>query len=82
MRGLEALVVFLVWWAVWSLLDAVLLKFTPCSELAVLAVAFIVWWCLGGRNQHSTSRDPPRSGPHVIYDTPLNPSPRPPQPQP
>ena len=32
-----------VWWAVWSLSDAYLLRYSPWSEIAVLAVCLLVW---------------------------------------
>lgn len=31
------------WWALWSLADAYLLAFTPCSELVVLGACFVIW---------------------------------------
>ena len=39
---LDGTVVFFVWWSVWSLLDAYALKFTPLSELTVLACCALV----------------------------------------
>jgi hypothetical protein len=38
----EAVLVFSVWWATWTLLDTYLIPYTPWSELAVLSVAAIV----------------------------------------
>ena len=38
---IDGAILFLCWWAVWSLLDAYALRYTPFSELAVLAVCAI-----------------------------------------
>lgn len=38
-RALDHALVLVVWWALWTLADAYLIRFTPVSELIVLAGA-------------------------------------------
>ena len=38
----DGAVVFFVWWSVWSLLDVYTLRYTPYSELVVLACCALV----------------------------------------
>lgn len=40
---LDDLFTLVWWWALWTLADSYLIKFTPTSELFVIFVCF-VWW--------------------------------------
>lgn len=42
------------WWAIWSLADAYLLPFTPCSELAILGVCLLAWAWPGIKQRANT----------------------------
>ena len=52
-----------VWWAVWSLADAYLLRYTPWPELALLACAlagYALAICCNRRRQRYARRAPER----------------------
>lgn len=48
MPKMEALVegtaILAVWWAIWTLADLYLIRFSPWSEFVVLAVVGVGWW--------------------------------------
>jgi hypothetical protein len=44
--GTEAVLVFATWWGWWSVLDCVLLKYSPWPQIAALVVTTSAWACL------------------------------------